>query len=79
MYEIVLNGYGFELSKTADAFDFLLSGYHCTDCARHTVVPPLSVSSPCGFMCAGAPGKEEKFPCVAEQFICPRIVWIKIS
>lgn len=36
MYEIVLNGCGYEHSKTADAFDFLLNGYHCTDCARHS-------------------------------------------
>ena len=36
MYEIVLNGFGFEHSKTADAFDSLLNGYHCTDCARNS-------------------------------------------
>jgi hypothetical protein len=36
VYEIVLNGFEFELVKTADAFDFLLNGYRGTDCARHS-------------------------------------------
>jgi hypothetical protein len=36
LYETVLNGFGFEHTKTADAFDFLLNGDHCTDSARHS-------------------------------------------
>lgn len=43
VYEIVLNVFGFEHSKTADAFDFLLKGYHCTDCARHISATSESV------------------------------------
>jgi len=61
--EIVLIGFGFEHSKTADAFDLLLDGYCCTNCARHSSATSESVK-PSVHACAlvHAPGKEDKFP-----------------